>query len=65
MDDTAAANDPDAKPRNLLLCTFDQLRGDWCDPAAPIVDLPNIQALAENGWSARAYATSPSAFPPD
>ena len=63
MDDAATANDPDAEPRNLLLCTFDQLRGDWCDPTAPIVDLPNIQALAGNGWSARTYATSPQCVP--
>ncbi|MHC5113420.1 MAG: sulfatase family protein [Planctomycetota bacterium] len=53
-----------APTRNLLLITFDQWRGDWCDPYAPIVELPNIASLAERGWTARrCYATSPQCVP--
>ena len=63
MPDAAAAPESNPTPRNLLLCTFDQLRGDWCDPGNPIVDLPNLQALARDSWSARCYATSPQCVP--
>lgn len=57
------ASVPDGTHRNLLLLTFDQFRGDWCDPDAPVIELPNILGLAGNGWSGRCYATSPQCVP--
>lgn len=63
MTASAASIDPKACSRNLVLITFDQWRGDWCDPEAPIVDLPNIFGLARDGWSARCYASSPQCVP--
>jgi arylsulfatase len=52
-----------AGPRNLLLITFDQWRGDWCDPARPVIDLPNLHGLAERGHHRRGYAPSPQCVP--
>jgi len=49
--------------RNLLLITFDQWRGDWCDPARPVIDLPNLHGLAGRGHHRRAYAPSPQCVP--
>ena len=50
--------------RNLLLITFDQFRGDWCDPDDPVVPLPNIENLAKDGWTfRRCYTSSPHCVP--
>ena len=39
---------------------LDQWRGDWADPAAPVLSLPALQSLAREGWSARrCYTSSP------
>ena len=49
---------------NLLLITFDQWRGDWGDPYAPVVNLPGITGLAQKGWTARrCYTSSPQCVP--
>ena len=49
---------------NLLLVSFDQWRGDWADPNAPVVSLPALEDLARNGWSARrCYTSSPHCVP--
>lgn len=55
--------DADAGSRNLLLVTFDQWRGDWCDPERPVVDLPRIFGVARAGHHRRAYAPSPQCVP--
>lgn len=52
-----------AGSRNLLLITFDQWRGDWCDPEDPAVELPRIFGLARSGHHRRAYAPSPQCVP--
>ena len=62
MIDELGASNPETT-RNLVLLTFDQWRGDWCDPDHPIVELPEIMGLARNGWSCRCYATSPQCVP--
>ncbi|MHC4809911.1 MAG: sulfatase family protein [Planctomycetota bacterium] len=54
---------PDASSGNLVLITFDQWRGDWCDSHAPVVELPNIARVAAEGWTARCYANSPQCVP--
>lgn len=49
---------------NLLLISFDQWRGDWADPGAPVLSLPALQQLAQEGWSARrCYTSSPHCVP--
>ena len=49
---------------NLLLISFDQWRGDWGDPWAPVVALPALESLAKAGWSARrCYTSSPHCVP--
>ena len=49
---------------NLLLISFDQWRGDWADPGAPVLPLPALQQLAQEGWSARrCYTSSPHCVP--
>ena len=49
---------------NLLLISFDQWRGDWADPGAPVLQLPALQSLASEGWSARrCYTSSPHCVP--
>ena len=49
---------------NLLLISFDQWRGDWADPNAPVVSLPALEHLARHGWSAsRCYTSSPHCVP--
>lgn len=53
----------DERRRNLVLLSFDQWRGDWCDPERPIVELPSIGRLAATGWSGRCYASSPQCVP--
>ena len=51
-------------PANLLLVTFDQWRGDWGDPYAPVVALPTLQSLAAKGCTARrCYTNSPQCVP--
>ena len=51
-------------PANLLLITFDQWRGDWGDPYAPVVSLPGLERLARRGWTARrCYTSSPHCVP--
>lgn len=55
---------PPHSRRNLLLVSFDQWRGDWCDPFDKVVDLPNIERLAAEGWTARrCYTASPMCVP--
>lgn len=52
------------KPANLLLISFDQWRGDWGDPLAPVVKLPALEGLARQGWTARrCYTSSPHCVP--
>ena len=49
---------------NLLLISFDQWRGDWADPKAPVVSLPALYGLAKEGWTAqRCYTSSPHCVP--
>ena len=49
---------------NLLLISFDQWRGDWADPGAPVLPLLALQQLAREGWSARrCYTSSPHCVP--
>ena len=51
-------------PANLLLISFDQWRGDWGDPLAPVVELPALEGLARQGWTAqRCYTSSPHCVP--
>ena len=51
-------------PANLLLITFDQWRGDWGDPWAPVVALPALAGLAQQGFTARrCYTSSPHCVP--
>jgi len=53
-----------SSPANLLLVTFDQWRGDWGDPYAPVIALPTLQRLAAQGWTARrCYTNSPQCVP--
>jgi len=55
---------PPHSRRNLLLVSFDQWRGDWCDPLEKVVELPNIERLAADGWTARrCYTASPMCVP--
>lgn len=55
---------PTVSPANLLLITFDQWRGDWGDPCAPVVELPALTQMAAQGWSARrCYTSSPQCVP--
>ena len=52
------------KPANLLLVTFDQWRGDWTDPIAPVVRLPCLERLTARGLTARrCYTSSPQCVP--
>ena len=54
----------DRQEANLLLITFDQWRGDWTDPLKPIVRLPCLQKLGQNGLVARrCYTNSPQCVP--
>ncbi len=51
-------------PPNLLLISFDQLRGDWADPTNPVVHLPALQKLAQRSVVARrCYTSSPECVP--
>ena len=53
-----------APSNNLLLITFDQLRGDWFDPLFPVVPTPEITKIARNGWTFhRTYTSSPNCIP--
>ena len=55
---------PQPPAANLLLITFDQWRGDWGDPLAPVVNLPALSQLAAEGWCARrCYTSSPQCVP--
>ena len=50
--------------RNLLLITFDQARGDWCNPEADFVDLSALKLLSNHGYKyERCYTTSPQCVP--
>ncbi len=51
-------------PANLLLISCDQWRGDWGDPIAPLIQLPALERLASEGWTARrCYTSSPHCVP--
>ena len=51
-------------PANLLLISCDQWRGDWGDPIAPLIQLPALEGLASEGWTARrCYTSSPHCVP--
>ncbi len=53
-----------SKKANLLIITFDQWRGDWGDPWEPVIDLPILRKLGEEGWTARrCYTSSPHCVP--
>lgn len=53
-----------AEHNNLLLVTFDQWRGDWGDPYEPVLPLPALESLAQQGWTARrCYTASPHCVP--
>lgn len=50
--------------RNLLLITFDQARGDWCNPETNFVDLSALKLLSNHGYKyERCYTTSPQCVP--
>ena len=49
---------------NLLLITFDQLRGDWCNPYQNFIKLPNLRKIARKGTTyTRCYTSSPQCVP--
>ena len=49
---------------NILLITFDQMRGDWIQEKNGIIDLPNIFKLARQGKNyERCYTNSPQCVP--
>lgn len=49
---------------NLILITFDQFRGDWGDPYKPVIQLPGLTEIAEQGLtSSRCYTSSPQCIP--
>ena len=49
---------------NLLIITFDQMRGDWVNPYNPVVEIPGLSRLAKDGWMAtRCYTGSPQCVP--
>ena len=49
---------------NLLLISFDQWRGDWGDPLQPVVNLPALERLGQQGLTARrCYTSSPHCVP--
>ena len=53
-----------ATKANLLLISFDQWRGDWADPDSPVLQLPALESMAREGWSARrCYTSSPHCVP--
>jgi choline-sulfatase len=57
-------NTPSFPPANLLLVSFDQWRGDWGDPLAPVLPLPALAGLTSQGWTARRCCTgSPHCVP--
>jgi len=49
---------------NILLITFDQMRGDWIQEKNRIIDLPNIFKLARQGRNyEKCYTNSPQCVP--
>lgn len=55
---------PRERQKNLLIITFDQLRGDWVDPKKPVIELPTLFGLMKSSWSARrCYTNSPQCVP--
>ena len=49
---------------NILLITFDQMRGDWIQEGNGLVDLPNIFKLARRGQNyEKCYTNSPQCVP--
>ena len=49
---------------NLLIVTFDQMRGDWSDPTKGIVKMPALEKLSSKSWNAvKCYTSSPQCVP--
>ena len=49
---------------NLLIISFDQWRGDWGDMYDPVVDLPALKKLSDEGLTVRrCYTNSPQCVP--
>ena len=49
---------------NLLIVTFDQMRGDWADPKRKLVNMPILEHLSAEGWTAtKCYTSSPQCVP--
>jgi len=49
---------------NLLIVTFDQMRGDWADPKRKLVKMPVLEHLSAEGWTAtKCYTSSPQCVP--
>ena len=49
---------------NLILITFDQFRGDWGNPYKPVIQLPGLAEIAEQGLTlSRCYTSSPQCIP--
>lgn len=49
---------------NLIIISFDQLRGDWCNSQKPIIKLPSIERIAKRGLTmSRCYTNSPQCVP--
>ena len=49
---------------NLLIVTFDQMRGDWSDPNKGIVKMPALEKLSNKSWNAdKCYTNSPQCVP--
>lgn len=51
-----------SRPKNWLLISFDQWRGDWLEQ--PWLHLPHLRRLCSEGWSIqRCYTSSPQCIP--
>ena len=49
---------------NLIIITFDQLRGDWVDTQKEKVAIPNLKTLAESSLVlSRCYCAAPQCMP--
>ena len=56
---------PSKKERaNLIIISFDQWRGDWCNSRHPVVKLPSIERIAQSGLTMnKCYTNSPQCVP--